>query len=187
MAITVSVTTNLVKGATASFADSLSSIAGRILLGASPGALSAIAIDAASYSSYAFRSKNTTGSQFIIYNAATYVSIGSESASAINFQTGNAIRWTLPASFAADCSLVAGQVTSSIIGGATSFTLSAVCNVVTIGSANTLLTAASSTARSGFRLPSGTAPSSPTEGDVWYDGTNFKVRDSAATRDIATL
>lgn len=40
---------------------------------------------------------------------------------------------------------------------------------------------ASSTSIPSLRIPSGIAPSSPTEGDVWYDGTNLKFRKSAIT------
>lgn len=45
-------------------------------------------------------------------------------------------------------------------------------------------TAASVAARAGFLMPSGTAPSSPTSGEFWYDGTNLKFRDGGTTRTI---
>lgn len=45
-------------------------------------------------------------------------------------------------------------------------------------------TPASTTSRSGVRIRSGTAPSSPNSGDLWYDGTNLKFRDGATTRTI---
>jgi hypothetical protein len=47
-----------------------------------------------------------------------------------------------------------------------------------------LITVASATGSSGFRMPSGAAPSSPTSGDFWYDGTNLKFRDGGTTRTI---
>lgn len=33
-------------------------------------------------------------------------------------------------------------------------------------------------------IPSGTAPTSPNSGDLWYDGTNLKFRDGATTRTL---
>lgn len=43
---------------------------------------------------------------------------------------------------------------------------------------------ASSTSRSGFRMRSGTAPTSPNAGDFWFDGTNLKFYDGTTTRTI---
>lgn len=40
----------------------------------------------------------------------------------------------------------------------------------------------STTTNSGFRLRSGTAPTSPNDGDMWYDGTNIKIRVGATTK-----
>jgi hypothetical protein len=45
-------------------------------------------------------------------------------------------------------------------------------------------TAGSSTVRSGFRMRSGTAPTSPQAGDFWFDGTNLKFYDGTTTRTI---
>ncbi len=47
-----------------------------------------------------------------------------------------------------------------------------------------IITAASATGGAGVRIPSGTAPTSPTSGDFWYDGTNLKFRDGSTTRTI---
>jgi len=44
--------------------------------------------------------------------------------------------------------------------------------------------AASTTASASLRIRSGTAPTSPNEGDMWYDGTNLKFRDSSTSRTI---
>ena len=41
---------------------------------------------------------------------------------------------------------------------------------------------ASTTARSSLRIRSGTAPTSPNDGDMWYDGTNLKIRVGATTK-----
>lgn len=47
-----------------------------------------------------------------------------------------------------------------------------------------LVTLASSSARAGLRISSGSAPSSPVDGDLWYDGTNLKFRAGGTTRTI---
>jgi hypothetical protein len=44
--------------------------------------------------------------------------------------------------------------------------------------------AASTTSYASLRLRSGTAPSSPNAGDMWFDGTNLKFYDGVATRTI---
>lgn len=57
-------------------------------------------------------------------------------------------------------------------------------NTGILTAANTVILAAATTARPSLRIPSGTAPTSPTSGDLWYDGTNLKFRDGATTRTI---
>jgi len=42
--------------------------------------------------------------------------------------------------------------------------------------------AAATTARASLRLRSGTAPTSPNDGDIWYDGTNIKMRQGGTTK-----
>lgn len=44
--------------------------------------------------------------------------------------------------------------------------------------------AASTTSYASLVIPSGTAPTSPASGDMWYDGTNLKFRDGGTTRTI---
>ena len=41
---------------------------------------------------------------------------------------------------------------------------------------------ASSTARASLRIQSGTAPTSPNNGDIWFDGTNIKMRIGGVTK-----
>ena len=48
-------------------------------------------------------------------------------------------------------------------------------------------TVASATGGAGFNLPSGTAPTSPADGDMWYDGTNLKFRVGAATKTVTLV
>lgn len=55
---------------------------------------------------------------------------------------------------------------------------------LSLANSTLLTTAASVAARAGFRMPSGTAPTSPTSGDFWYDGTNLKFRDGSTTRTV---
>lgn len=47
-----------------------------------------------------------------------------------------------------------------------------------------VLTSASTTSRAGLNIPSGTAPTSPVSGDIWYDGTNLLFRNGATTQTI---
>jgi len=44
--------------------------------------------------------------------------------------------------------------------------------------------AAGTTAKSQINLASSTAPTSPVDGDVWFDGTNLKIRVSGATKTV---
>lgn len=43
---------------------------------------------------------------------------------------------------------------------------------------------ASTTAGASFNIPSGTAPTSPANGDQWYDGTHYQVRVNGVTRQV---
>jgi hypothetical protein len=40
----------------------------------------------------------------------------------------------------------------------------------------------STTAKSSLRIASGTAPTAPNDGDIWYDGTNIKIRVGSTTK-----
>jgi hypothetical protein len=46
---------------------------------------------------------------------------------------------------------------------------------------------AATTAKASLRIPSGTAPTSPVNGDIWFDGTNLNVRIGGVTRTIVVL
>jgi len=46
---------------------------------------------------------------------------------------------------------------------------------------------ASTTAKASLRMPSGTAPTSPVNGDIWYDGTDIKMRIGAVTKTFTLL
>lgn len=52
----------------------------------------------------------------------------------------------------------------------------------TIISANTVSLFASTTSDPSFRIVAGVAPTSPHNGDIWFDGTNLKMRVGGATK-----
>ena len=47
--------------------------------------------------------------------------------------------------------------------------------------------AASTTARSSMRITNGVAPTSPNDGDIWYDGTDLKMRVGATTKTFTLI
>lgn len=53
-----------------------------------------------------------------------------------------------------------------------------------ITSTGEFVTAASTTTNAGLNLPSGAAPTSPVNGDIWYDGTHLQARLASATYQI---
>lgn len=77
-----------------------------------------------------------------------------------------------------------GHVFKTTPAGSSGTTQNAQVTAFSITGLGTALTTASTTARSGLRIPSGTAPTSPTSGDFWYDGTNLKFQDGATTRTL---
>jgi len=46
---------------------------------------------------------------------------------------------------------------------------------------------ASTTAKASLRIPSGTAPTSPVNGDIWFDGTNIKMRIGGVTKTFTLI
>lgn len=66
---------------------------------------------------------------------------------------------------------------SGVIGEQTQSTL-------TIDANNKLTVQATTTSAASINMPSGTAPSSPVDGDFWYDGTNLKFRVGGTTKTI---
>lgn len=63
----------------------------------------------------------------------------------------------------------------------TTITLDASNNSTFTGQA---IFAASTTTKSGISMTTGTAPTSPADGNFWYDGTNLKFRNGATSRTI---
>jgi len=46
---------------------------------------------------------------------------------------------------------------------------------------------ASTTAKASLRIPSGTAPTTPTNGDIWFDGTNLKMQIGGVTKTFTLI
>lgn len=55
-------------------------------------------------------------------------------------------------------------------------------NLTLTTAGNKLGLAAATTASASINLPAGTAPTSPNDGDIWYDGTNLKMRVGGVTK-----
>lgn len=66
-------------------------------------------------------------------------------------------------------------------GTSTAFALSV---PVTMAAGKSITTAASATGSAGFNLPTGVAPTSPADGDMWNDGTDVKTRVGSTTRTL---
>ena len=49
------------------------------------------------------------------------------------------------------------------------------------------LSAASTTTQASLNIPAGTAPTSPSNGDIWFDGTNLKIRIGGATKTFTVV
>lgn len=63
--------------------------------------------------------------------------------------------------------------------GTANFAIRTSLGLVSLG--DELLTAASTATRAGLNIKAGTAPTTPQDGDIWYDGTNLKSRTNGAT------
>jgi hypothetical protein len=51
----------------------------------------------------------------------------------------------------------------------------------------TLGTSASTTSLASLNIPAGTAPTSPSNGDIWFDGTNLKIRIGGVTKTFTVV
>jgi len=67
-------------------------------------------------------------------------------------------------------------------------TLTAVADfrAIEVASGITILGAAT-TAKASLRIPSGTAPTSPVNGDIWFDGTNIKMQIGGVTKTFTLI
>jgi len=57
---------------------------------------------------------------------------------------------------------------------------------IEVGSGITIL-GASTTAKASLRIPSGTAPTTPADGDIWFDGTDLKMRIGGVTKTFTLI
>lgn len=56
--------------------------------------------------------------------------------------------------------------------------------LASFGATGNFVAAASTTSKASINLPSGTAPTSPTNGDIWYDGTHIQGQVNGATSQL---
>jgi len=68
----------------------------------------------------------------------------------------------------------------AVTGAGTNKAIETAAGIVDLG--DQLRLPASTTSRAPLRIASGTAPSSPVDGDIWYDGTNIKIRVGGTTK-----
>jgi len=79
----------------------------------------------------------------------------------------------------------ASGITRGLFINAT-LTAAADFRAIEVGSGITILGAAT-TAKASLRIPSGTAPTSPVNGDIWFDGTNIQMRIGGVTKTFTLL
>ncbi len=158
----------------------------------------------ASYGKYYFVDNNGAGTTNSLvvkrdYSSATYSSFASFLAANHSMQSGDLTRafaFTNAAS-SYDLACIFGELLPSSegawhfttrTGGSQVLGMKIAGSKVGIGGITTptaaLDVAASTTSAASLRLRSGTAPTTPNDGDVWYDGTNLKFRKGAATVDL---
>lgn len=82
---------------------------------------------------------------------------------------------------AAGGDLIFSHWTTGGAGVVGTLTTSLTINVSGITASAKIIGSASTTSRATLNIPSGTAPSSPVDGDVWSDGSDLKVRLGGAT------
>jgi hypothetical protein len=58
---------------------------------------------------------------------------------------------------------------------------------LTIASTGKVLYAAATTAKAQINLASGTAPTTPVDGDIWFDGTNLKMQIGGVTKTFTLI
>ena len=69
---------------------------------------------------------------------------------------------------------------------AATLTAAADFRAIEVASGITVL-GASTTAKASLRIPSGTAPTSPVNGDIWFDGTDIKMRIGGVTKTFTLI
>jgi hypothetical protein len=146
-------------------------------------------------------STNDNGAN-IIANAVPFFTFGNNG-TAIN-RTSGVGRWFEVTSFVSfaptsgTCTMDWMSVSPTInqTGGANGITRGLYINptltaaadfrAIEVASGITILGAAT-TAKASLRIPSGTAPTSPVNGDIWFDGTNIKMQIGGVTKTFTLL
>lgn len=121
-------------------------------------------------------------------NGITRLAINSPSGSGntgIGFYVNGGLKWSAAA-------YAAGGTNYSFVffndqAGGSSFFINGDTNNIGFGYGNTSPTAAvdvtaSTTTRASLRIRNGTAPTSPNDGDIWFNGTNFQCRIGGVTK-----
>lgn len=76
-----------------------------------------------------------------------------------------------------------GQAKGPSLFGSSIFTSATLINPTITGATYT----AGTTAKAPLNLAPGVAPTSPIDGDIWYDGTNIKIRVGATTKTFTII
>lgn len=105
------------------------------------------------------------------------------SASSSTFWRGDG-SWATPSGSVAGSNTYVQYNNSGILGATSTFNYTSGTDTLAVGKLTTtglILTPASATGGAGFRLPHGSAPTSPTNGDVWTTTTGLFARVNGAT------
>jgi hypothetical protein len=148
---------------------------------------------------------STTGENLLFYSQVTTQSFGvgafhfwgTTLATTSGFNTHMSItRQFAPTSGSAQMNYFVMNPVINQTGGASGITrgiliqptLTAVADwrAIEVASGITIL-GASTTAKASLRIPSGTAPTSPVDGDIWFDGTNLKMRIGGVTKTFTII
>jgi hypothetical protein len=129
---------------------------------------------------------SSSASDLIVENSGnTGISMLGPDASDINLyfgsptsNTGAVLRWNH------DNALV--QIGTAVSSGEVAIMSDAFTEAVRIDSNGKTTFKASTTSAASVNIPSGTAPTSPANGDMWFDGTNYKGRIGGATVTFTT-
>lgn len=196
---------------TVSFVTSLTSAAGKIGLGTTPGTTGAINVDASSYSGIGARyvssadvitatlatsgaPKTTwedgTRTAFFGFSADDAMAFGASSAHIITIWAQGQAKWEVGGAAGASY-LYSQQATMSIIGGATANRIRnnadnasnlAWTDAGVFTFRSEVVTAASTTSLAGLNIPHGSAPTSPVDGDMWTTTAGAFIRINGVTK-----
>lgn len=143
-----------------------------------------IDFSAVTFSGMAFRSNNFSVDQNGNITAGLVSINGASGGFVMNSRTGSgeSLQWYNPSGTGA--ALFNGTRNIAVFDVSNDGSLAIVGPFSATGATFSALlqTAASATGSAGINLPAGTAPTSPNNGDFWFDGTNFKARVGGVTK-----